>query len=318
MTQKTHFIYTAIIVVFAFTTVWWVDHSNKHDDAAEHYVQHIKDYPLLDPALPFYEKENLIVNIQELRDYLKALPEQNKDWADISIYFEMLSTGSNVTVNTDLKVLPASLMKLPAGMIAMKKVERGEWSMDKEFVITQENADLETGHSETTKVGQSFPLHFLLEKMLLDSDNTSYWTIMRSFTDSERQSLPEEVGLDEEFDNNKKISAKDYTRMLRSLYSSTYLNYEHSQMLLDLLKKSKAKHLLKAGLPEDIDFAHKWGTNRLTSVYTDSGIVYPKNRPYLISVMIQGRSGDVGVDESRANKLMKEISERAYNFVIHE
>ncbi len=275
----------------------------------------VNDHSFLDPALPFYEKKDLIVNIQELREYLKSLPDKNKDWADMSIYFEVLNTGANISVNPETTILPASLMKLPAGMVAMKKVEKGEWSLDTQFTLLREDADLRDTPDVEAQIGRAFSLSFLLNRMLLESDNTSYKMIVRQFTREELFSLPEAVGLDNAFIYDRKIGAKEYTRMFRALYSATYLNEEHSQQLLNLLVKSQAQDLLKAGIPAEVPFAHKWGTNEVENVYSDSGIVYLDKRPYLISVMVAGKSSDHKSDRAKATSLMKEIAEHAYNFV---
>jgi beta-lactamase class A len=316
MKEKYHFIYIAIILLFAGTTIWWVDHSNKHDNAAEHYVQHVKDYPLLDPALPFYDKKDLIVNIQGIRSYLKALPEQNKDWADMSIYLELLNTGSNVTVNQDSKIWPASLAKLPVGMIAMKKVESGEWDLQNtKLTLVKEDADIAYTPAIANEIGKSFSIELLLEKLLLESDNTAYHMLVRELSEEELISIAEAVGLEEFFRADGKVSAKDYTRLLRALYSSTYLNEERSQKLLSLLQRSKFDRFIRAGIPKEVKFAHKWGINENENVYADSGIVYLKNRPYLLSVIISGKTDDQKADQAKAEELIKDIGKRTYEYI---
>jgi pimeloyl-ACP methyl ester carboxylesterase len=50
-------------------------------------------------------------------------------------------------------------------------------------------------------------------------------------------------------------------------------------------------------------------------VYSDSGIVYVENRPYMISVMIQGKSEDQEENELKSNALMKEIGEKTYEYI---
>jgi beta-lactamase class A len=315
MKDKYHIIYIVIIVIFAGTTIWWVMHSYEHDSAAEHYTQHVKDYPLLDPALPFYEKDNLIVNIQELREYLKALPEQNKDWAEMSIYFEVMNTGANVTVNNDVKLWPASLAKLPVAMIAMEKVEQGHWTLDTEFTIEPADADTENNPQIRQDIGKKFPLKVVLEKLLLNSDNTAYKILIRNLTEEELTAIAEEVGLEVFFIPDGKVSAKDYTRLLRSLYLATYLSKEHSMYLLDLISTGKFNKFLRAGVPENVKLAHKWGINEDQNAYADSGIVYIKGRPYMISVIIKGNLQNQKDNQQKAEALIKEVAERSYNFM---
>jgi beta-lactamase class A len=266
--------------------------------------------------LPFYEKENLIVNVQELRDYLKALPEQNKDWAEMSIYFEVMNTGANITVNPDSKIWPASLMKLPIGMAAMEKVEKGEWSLDETmFELTAEDVDLITAPEVAAEVGKEYSLNFLLERLLLVSDNAAFNILSRNISQDEFSIVAEEVGLEQLITDDEKLSAKDYTRLFRALYQSTYLDEKHSQMMLELLDRSEFNEFLNNSFPPDVPFAHKWGANLEYNVYADSGILFVKDKPVMISVMIQGKDKDVSKSNEKAKKLFKEIGEFTYQFM---
>ena len=279
-------------------------------------VAYRQQYPLLDGNRRLSDPKDLVVNLQDLRQYLKQLPEQNKDWAEMSIYFEVFGTGASVVVNQDLKLFPASLAKLPLAMVVMKKVESGEWALDKKIVLTKEDADLFRTPDIAQDIGRSYDVKFLIEQLIIESDNTAYRMLIKELTQPELDSIGEAVGLDGFFNDEGKISAKDYTRLLRVLYLAVYLNEDNSQTLLSLMQRSEHSGFLKGGIPNDVPFAHKWGTNLFISVYSDSGIVYVPKRPYMISVMIRGINGDPKVNEAKADLLMKEISQRAYAQVV--
>ena len=102
------------------------------------FIEKLKEqYPLLSPARELYDKSDLIVNVQPLRDELNEI---GKD-PQISIYFEFLNTGANISVNKDLTIWPASLMKIPIAMAVAKKVETGQWKMDSELVLLESDKD---------------------------------------------------------------------------------------------------------------------------------------------------------------------------------
>jgi hypothetical protein len=107
---------------------------------------------LIDPARPLYSDENLVTNIEPLRKFLKSLPEREKDKADISIYFEVLTTGANVSVNADLKLWPASLAKLPLAMVVMKKIEEGSLQENSKIVFTKDEHRIQLVVSAPEKV----------------------------------------------------------------------------------------------------------------------------------------------------------------------
>ena len=82
-------------------------------------IEKIKNqYNLLNPARKLINQEDLIINIQSLRDELSEIGK-NKN---ISIYFEYLPTGANISINKDAEFWPASLLKLPVAMAAGKKI----------------------------------------------------------------------------------------------------------------------------------------------------------------------------------------------------
>ena len=91
-----------------------------HTSSLEYFVQ---KYPLLDPMRHFMEEKNIITTLQPIRLKYRDIVEKNGP-ESISIYFEYLNTGANISINPDLRILPASLIKVPLAMAVMKKIER--------------------------------------------------------------------------------------------------------------------------------------------------------------------------------------------------
>lgn len=315
--QIKNLIIVALVILNTVTLFWpkLARHSESQDNINR--ADFAKKFSLLDPNRQDMDVKDLIVNLQDLRTYLKVLPEQNKDWAEISIYFEVLNTGASVVVNPDLKIWPASLSKLPVGMVAMKRVEEGKWNLDT-TKIKMASVDVDTATPDVaTKVGQEFSLRFLLDRLLLESDNTAYQMILKQLTPEEFKVLPESIGLEELIDSEGHMSAKDYTRLFRSLYLATYLDEENSEYILELLQRSENNNFIGSGFPEGTQFAHKWGTHNAKNVFADSGIAYFSNRPVLISVMIQARGSDLAGNQTKAENLMKAIGQKVSTFTVN-
>ncbi len=307
-----------ILLLISNLVTGWYALNNSSTAKIDELVSHQAEYPFLDPTLPLLDRSNLITNIQELRSYLKALPAQNQDWASISLYVEVINTGANIAVNPDLAIWPSSLTKLPTAMVAMRKVEHGEWMLtETSFEILATDINAHDPNQNNFEVGQSYRLQDLLERMLLDSDNVAYNVLVRNLTPAELASISEAVGIDTFYNSDGRVSAKEYTRLLRALYLSTYLDKEHSNRLLAILNQSEFKGLLRSGLPQGIPFSHKWGINQTVNAYSDSGIVYLEKRPYLISVMIQAKTDDYTRNQQRAEELMKTISSRTFQYMQH-
>lgn len=274
-------------------------------------------YPLIDQSRGFIDQEHFVVNFQPLREDLRELVAK-KGLNSITLYFEFLNTGANISINPDLKIWPASLAKLPLAMAAIKKVENGIWSLNTPLVMNEEDKSILSGTLFAYQAGTSFAVENLIEEMLVHSDNTAYTILSRNMTDLERRTIIDETGLEELFDEEGKISSKEYSRLFRSLYTSSFLQRENSSKILLWLSKSDFSQYLSQGIGEDIVFANKYGKNYQFYVYANSGIVYVPNRPFIITVIIKGDSTkDEEEEEKKAQAIMAEISAKAYKYVVN-
>lgn len=194
-------------------------------------------YPLLDPMRFFMKEEDIITTLQPIRLKFQDIVQKN-DPEGISLYFEYFNTGANISINPDLRILPASLIKVPLAMAVMKKVERGEWLLTNELVIMKDDRDINWGEVYKRPIGSTLTIQELVEEMLLNSDNTAYRVLYRNMSFDDMQDVLTNLGLEDLFSEEGKMSSKEYTRLIRSLYSSTYLNVAHSQHILGILSRT--------------------------------------------------------------------------------
>lgn len=281
-----------------------------------------EQYPFLNPGTVLIDQDNLLVNFQPLRDSLTKKYEKRGDYL-VSLYFEYLPTGANISVNKDEEIWPASLIKIPVAMAAVKKVQNGIWKLTNELVILDEDKDSEFGILYQKPTGSTLSIEEFLKETLVNSDNTAHFVLLRNLDGSELEDVFVHLGLDEiiealkrtprEAEADNRITAKRYSIFFRSLYNATYLTPEYSNLFLEILKDAPAEHL-SAGLPEDLIFVHKTGIRRDERVWADAGIIYIPGRPYLSTVMVQQKDTSVPTGEG-VDDLFKEISEEIYNYV---
>lgn len=262
-------------------------------------------YPLLNPARALYEQKDLIVNLQTLREQLIDVGKN----PDVSVYFEMLNTGANISVNKDLQIWPASLMKIPIAMAVMKKIENGQWKMDKDFVLGDKDKNPVFSNLYEKPTGTHFKLRELFDALLIDSDNTARNMLASQLKDEELADVLDYLGIEFDYKHDGQITAKRYSIIWRSFFSSTYLEPENSEKLIEIMTRSSATNFLAKGVPDNVKFSHKIGVLYDENIYADSGIVYVPNRPYILTVMIKGQG------QQEAENIMKDISEKAYKYV---
>jgi beta-lactamase class A len=289
-------LFTIVLTCFSYRTI-----------KGDHFVNIV--YPLLDPDRMYLDQENYIVNIQDLRDYLEDLGKKYPD--SISIYYEQINSGANISINKDLRLYPASLTKLAQAIIVTKKVEEKTLSWNQKLKTEPSDLSDESGNLYKTIRGQSLTVEELMKELLVNSDNTANNIFKHHLDASDYLKFQDATGLRDLYNEKGYISAKEYTRILRVLYTSSYLEPENSQKILQYLSEATFHDYLSQGIPDEIKFAHKYGENKNYNIFSDSGIVYVKNKPYMITVMIKGKDGSKETRDGAVG-LMKEISEHAY------
>jgi len=264
-----------------------------------------KNLDMLNPARKLIDQKDLIVNVQPLRDELGKFKDDGK----VSIYFEYLKTGTNISVNQNAEFYPASLLKVPVAMAVAKKIEKGDWKWSNELVLLAADRDNAFGTLHKEPSNSTYTIEELVKRSLTDSDNTAHNILVRNLEESDLVGIYEHMGLHGYLNSDGKIGAKKYSSIFRSLYNATYLSEEDSQKLLTYLSQSEFGEYIQSGLPKGIGFSHKIGIAENKNIYLDSGIVYAEKRPYILTIMVEAES------EQSARTTMKDISEKAFNYI---
>ncbi len=304
-----HFLGVSLIISIAVgVTIFMMRQQDFNAVKAE-----IAKYNLLDPARSVVEQENFFSTIEPVRRQMKEIvAKYEKDGNKIGVYFEFLNTGANVSINQDARFWPASLSKMPTIFVVMRRVEDGKWKLSNELVLFEEDKDDRFGELYKKPVGTKFTIEELIKETLINSDNTAHKILVRNLSGEEYTDMFEALGMEQLFNEDYNITAKEYSRVFRALYNASYLNRNNSQQLLQWLSESKFNEFVGAGIDPDIVFSHKIGEEFKEVVFLDSGIVYVPNRPYLITIMVEVEDGG-GVEH--AQEIMKELSKSAYDYV---
>lgn len=303
--RKLIFILLSLMAILVATNIWSFYFYLKNRGANSVGSKDDK-YKLLNPARKFTNQKDLIINFQPIRDYLN---DKYEDDPNVSIYFEYLPTGANVSISKDAKFYPASMLKVPVAMGVAKKIDKGEWRWDNKLVLMATDKDDKFGTLYKEPTGSIFTIEDLVGRALADSDNTAHSIILRNMENTETNDVNRHIGLDGFMETDGSISAKRYSVILRALYNSSYLTEESSQKIISFLSEKKYREYLGSGLPDSMFFAHKIGIEADKKVYMDSGIIYFENRPYILTVMVKSKT------EQQAKDIMKNISEKVFDYV---
>ena len=278
-------------------------------------------YPLLAKRIFIEDPNDIIINFNPLRKDLQELAA--KENSTMGIYFEYLPTGVTIGINEKEGFRRASLVKIPTVMRAYKLIEEGKLSKQDELTIRKDHLDSGFGELYKEGEGTKITVEKVIELILTMSDNTAF-NILR---DTINEKFDKEAGSDNEIlavydylDIPKEssgptldISPKNFSSILMSLYFSSYLSYQNSNEILDIIsKRNKTYNMLSAAVPEEVRVADKFGVVRggdqETLVTSDCGIVYVPKRQYILCVMVKEEP------EKAANKILA-VSKMVYEYI---
>jgi beta-lactamase class A len=218
---------------------------------------------------------------------------------------------------------PASLLKLPIAIAVYKQIESEPSFQKKQLLYTQDLASINSAKQlnaeSTLVVGQSYPVDLLVEKMLTISDNGAKNLLLSALDKSYLDQLLKIVNFaDPDAPQSYEVSSRKYANFLRVLYGSSYINEEHSEFVLELLAKSEFRDGLVAGLPRNVQIAHKFGVyefeeeikgkNMLTVQLHDCGVVYHPSKPFIICFMTKGK------DDPTLFRIISHVSKMVYEY----
>lgn len=294
----------ALIVAVSFFAGWFGKSIFTPKTPSDSYNIREDDsrYPLIHPLLgcEFGDKKEFEEYQPLFKKMISKVSEyqNNNQIKTASVYFRDLETGKWTGVNEDDKYSPASLYKVVLMTAVLKKAETNPLVLD-DKVFFPGTAEKEKPDYEPMKVGEAYTVRELLKRLITLSDNDAKNLLHTKISLNSIFGVFTDMGLTppNKDDIGDSMSAKDFSRFFRTLYSATYLNRPMSQMALELLKQSEFKEGIQKGVPEGISVAHKFGHRRFdnpvdgaTQELHDCGIVYHPIHPYFICVMTKGNN----------------------------
>ena len=303
----------SIMVVINISLIVYIISNSWERDRSDNYA-------LIDPQTASMEVNNflrgqqyLTVSYTPLKTEVEKITNSSK--GHYGIYFEDLITGAWFGINERDMFVPASLLKTPAVIAIVKKLEDGYLSMETKLTISE--ADIEPnltfGSLASKGYGYDIDVKSALNFVINESDNTAYNVLVRQLTYGDLAEAYIAMGLPPpSFSpdiSSTAITPKNYMNILRALYYSAYLRRTFSNFILSLLSDTKFDYGIISGLPDNIKVAHKIGDWGPTKSYHDCGIIYAPNKPYMLCIMSSGTTKK-DFSETASN-----VSRTIYNYL---
>ena len=290
---------------------------NKKD--SETKAERMKGYKYISPLFDYEispELKNRVVIT--LKDQIKKIIDdkiEDNQAIYVSVYFRDMFNGPWFGINEQDGFAPASLLKVPVMIAYLKCAEQNPEILKTNLMYEKEIDDHISQNilpDKKLEPGKAYKVEDLIERMIKYSDNTAKTLLFAYIGEDTIDKIYTDMGLVVPGIRNKNdlITIKNYSTFFRVLFNASYLNREMSEKALEILSKTTFKLGIEAGVPKDVVVAHKFAergdlvTN--TMQVHDCGIVYYKDRPYLLCVMTYGR------DFKTLSNIIKDISSVVY------
>lgn len=261
-------------------------------------------YNFINPLLDYYESNssNITSNKilqKEINDFIaKKIAE--KEIASASVYYRDLNLGPWIGINENVEYSPASLLKVPYLIAALKEAELHPDFMQKQEVFIPRADQLTRTITDSFNLvpGNIYTMSDLISEMIIHSDNDAKDLIVKNIPYATYKEVFNDLGIDiQKYDTIGNaanfLSVKQYASFFRILYNSTFLNKQMSEYALWLLSNTTFNDGIKAGIPDSVKASHKFGErfflNTDIKQLHDCGIIYKDNTPYLLCVMTKGK-----------------------------
>ncbi|TAN58533.1 serine hydrolase [Patescibacteria group bacterium] len=318
----------AILAFFIIAILWGLSlwgvwqFAREPDNNAKQNLFH-----LLNPRLATFELNTpeeraakLFITLSPLKTELLEFLGDNQN--NTAFYIEDLNTGGWAGWQEREEFIPASLLKVPVAMAALKEVDKGEWTLETAFTMETRYKDKNFGSLWQMEDGKSITLKQLIEEMLQYSDNTAANILFDKISADSRNNVYYHIGLvnpEAPFEQSanqplfRKLTPKELATIFRALFNATYLTRRSSSYILEILTDTKFDKVLASEIPSNISVAHKVANfftkdpNRPKN-YHDCGIVYYPQHPYLYCVMTKEFNADV------AQQFIVDIGNKIYRY----
>ncbi|MCX6765472.1 MAG: class A beta-lactamase-related serine hydrolase [Candidatus Moranbacteria bacterium] len=255
------------------------------------------------------QEGNAILHFNGLKPQLEQEINNFDAQKNIGIFLQDSRTGAWLGINEREGFNPASLLKIPIMLAVLRQIDLNELSLNTILEITPDDLDKNSGELYKKGTGYKMSVWDFIEEMILASDNTAKEVLKRQLTDAELNSVFAHVGIPNPYaqTNDSLVTPRGYTRFFKSLYFSTYLSPELSDKALEITTDTKMENLLSAGIPYEVQIAHKYGER--PDGLSDCGIVYHPKSTYFICIMTRD------MEVPKAKELIANLSKIIYESI---
>lgn len=217
-----------------------------------------------------------------------------------SVYLREFDHGQWLSYNEHEQYHPASLMKVPLMLSVLRIAESTPGLLAQKIkAMSPTPGSISPQHYQFPGIesGKDYTLHELLYYTIANSDNHAARILGASLPSNTTEKLFSDLGLDEPENDKERftMTAEEVSVFFKAIFNSSYLSPEYSDYAARLLNNCAFGMGFKKGFPAGTPMWHKFGERRSeANVHElhESGIVYVRDEPFLITIMTKGHNTD--------------------------
>jgi beta-lactamase class A len=218
--------------------------------------------------------------------------------SDASLYLRLLDDQTWTSVNGNEEYYPGSLMKIPLMIALLRDNESKPGRLENTTALfdpRQYTNIPQTFDEPLLQPGQTYTLNQLLGHMIEHSDNFATQMLNRYVQTADISRTFSDLGLTPPLASaayfNYKITPRQFSRFMYTIYNGTCMSNKNSEYAAELLCHSDFKEGIVKQLPSTVKVAHKFGEagNGQRKELHETAIVYLEGKPYVITIMTRGR-----------------------------
>jgi beta-lactamase class A len=320
--KKQFLIFLSSVLFFSGGIFWYLAFQQKNICSPK--------YKWIDPVLdcrkePAISKVSYTLFREKLIAEIEAMKKDGKI-REAAVYFHDLENGPTMGVREREKFTPASLLKVPVMLTYFRIAEDDPKILDKVLTFGEIGEEMEqkVDRSKIVKPNTSYPIDDLIFRMIAYSDNRAYFGL-RDYLNHLSPNVNlvgetlHELGLVDPGEDIElaTLTVKNYSSIFRLLYHGSYLSPAFSEKALAYLSASEFDDGLKAGVPDEIGVANKYGERRIDNKKQlhDCGIIYFPDNPFTLCVMTRGDDFEHMLEAIKkiSNSVWDEVESRKLN-----
>ena len=247
--------------------------------------------------------------------------------ATVGLYYRDLITTDSIAIGADLRFHAASTMKVPIMIQVYREVDAGTLRLNERLAVVNSFRSLadsstfsldradDSDSSLYREVGRQVPVKQMVELMITKSSNLATNNLLQRVgaaavrgtlheldADSVRVLRGVEDGAAYRAGLNNTTTARGLGVVFDAIANGRAASAQSCGEMVRILKRQRFRSAIPRGLPNGAQAAHKTGW--ITGVHHDAGIIYWRNRPrYVLVVLTRGLE-----DQSASAQLIADLT----------